>query len=183
MILTGPEIRKEMARGVICIAPFREDCVQPNNYDFHLGTELFVYDEDCFNQRHKFMMPKKVVLPSSGYTLLPDTLYLGITEEITASTEYAQLLFGDHSIGSLGVWVQITAPLAHVGSKIRWTLEIKVLKPTVVYPGMKFGKICFLKNLGTILEYGSDKFWNSGRYTENELTESRIFLDLPLEEL
>lgn len=183
MILTGQEIRKEMARGVIDIAPFREECVQPNNYDFHLGSELFIYDQDCFDNYQKVNKPRRTLLSSDGYTLMPGTLYLGITEELTASTEYAQLLFGDHSIGSLGVWVQITAPLAHVGSKIRWTLEIRVLKPTIVYAGMKFGKICFLKNLGTIREYGSDTFWNSGRYIENELTESRIFLDLPLEEL
>jgi dCTP deaminase len=179
MILTGNKIKEEISTGRIAITPYRHESVQPNGYDFHLGEDLIRYywDEAKLNY-----YDERIFIPEQGYLLNPGELYLGITEEITASDFYSQLLYGDKSIGSLGIWVQISAPLAHVGSNIRWTLEIRVLKKTIIYPGMKFGKICFLKNSGKRILYKEGKYWNSGRYKENEITPSLIDLDIPIKD-
>ncbi len=174
MILTGNQIKKEIARGNIEIDVFREESIQPNSYDFHLGKELIRYCDGVLNDITNPSMGEKVIIKDTGFKLELGEFYLGITEEATASKKYTQLLYGNNSIGSLGIWVQISAPMAHVGSKIRWTLEIKCVKPVIVYPGMKFGRICFLVNEGTIIPYGDAYFFDSGRYLNNEITPSLI---------
>lgn len=176
MIITGEKIKEEIKLGRIFIEPFNEEYIQPNSYDFHLGENLIVYSNTTINSRN----PKggdAILMNSSGYLLKPRNLYLGITQESTGTDIYSQLLFGNLSTGTLGIWVQISAPLAHVGSKIRWTLEIRVLKETIVYPYMKFGKICFLCNSGKIRLYGSSLFWRSGKYTNDEIAPSSISQD------
>ena len=80
--------------------------------------------------------------------LQPGVLYLGVTHERTGSELYAQLINGDRTIGALGIWVHVSAPLGHVGHAICWTLEIRVVRPVRVYPLMTFGKIVFLRTYG-----------------------------------
>ncbi len=174
MILTGNQIKQEILNKNIFIENYNESSLQPNNYDFHLGRDLIKYSSGILNENNQTINGEEIFLEDEGYLLKPDELYLGITEEATASNTYTQLLFGDNSLASLGIWVQITAPMAHVGSKIRWTLEIRCVKPVRVYPGMKFGKICFLVNEGKINPYGDPVFGDSGRYLENKISHSLI---------
>lgn len=177
MILTGKKIKDELKKGKIIIFPFCEKDIQPNSYDFHLGSEIIRYKRGIINNEIKKKQQIIKIDKKNGFKLIPGELYLGITKETIASDTYSQLLFGDNSIGSLGIWVHISAPLAHVGSKIRWTLEIKTIKTVTVYPGMKFGKICFLKNDGKINKYGCNKFPDSGRYINNKITPSLFYND------
>lgn len=179
MILTGNQIKKEIRKGRIHISPFRDECIQPNGYDFHLGEELIRYP---YNNAVESHFSENLTIPKTGLELKPNEFYLGITEEVTASNYYSQLLYGNKSIGSIGVWVQVSAPLAHIGSHIRWTLEIRVIKNTILYPGMKIGKICFLKNFGKRVLYSDKQYWNSGRYTEDKIMPSLISLDIPLKD-
>lgn len=174
MILTGEQIKKEITKGNIVIDKFCEESIQPNSYDFHLGAELIHYSSGVLNDTDNPANSEKVRIREDGYLLKPNDFYLGITEEVTASKKFTQLLYGDNSIGSLGVWVQISAPMAHVGSKIRWTLEISCVRPVKIYSGMKFGKICFLVNEGKIIPYGHESFLDSGRYLNNEISPSLI---------
>lgn len=179
MILTGKQIKKEISLGNIVIEPYREESIQPNSHDYHLGNELIVYSSNNIDSKGIANEEvQKIIIPESGYTIRKGELYLGITEEITSTQLYSQLIFGDKSVGSLGIWTQITAPLAHIGSKIRWTLEIRCIKDVVIYPGMRFGKICFLVNDGEIIKYGDERFHNSGRYLKNEITHSLIDKDI-----
>lgn len=180
MILTGEQIKKEIAHGNIGVDNFREESIQPNSYDFHLGDEIIRYKKGILNYGSNSLVGEKIKIPKKGFIIRPREFYLGITQEVTSSKKYTQLLFGDNSLGSLGVWVQVSAPMAHVGSKIRWTLEIRCTKPTVVYPGMKFGKICFLVNEGLIKHYGDPIFADSGRYLKNKITTSQINLKVRL---
>jgi len=173
MILTGNQIKKEINKSIF-IDKYNEKSVQPNSYDFHLGKELIRYSKGILNENEKTILGEKIILDKKGYILKPGEFYLGLTDETTASDKYAQLLFGDNSSSSLGVWVQVSAPIAHVGSKIRWTLEIRCVKPVKIYPGMKFGKICFLINDGEINTYGDPIFGDSGRYLENKISHSLI---------
>lgn len=87
--------------------------------------------------------------------IVPGKLYLGVTHERTHSEHFAQMINGDRTVGALGVWVHVSAPLGHVGHAIRWTLEIRVVRPVRIYPGMTFGKIIFLKTRGAAASYQS----------------------------
>jgi glycosyltransferase involved in cell wall biosynthesis len=48
-----------------------------------------------------------VVIPPEGYVLRPRVLYLGVIHERTHSERFAQMINGDRSLGSLGVWVHV----------------------------------------------------------------------------
>jgi dCTP deaminase len=151
MILTGPAIISAIRRGDIVIDPFDPGRVSPNAYDWRLGNRIRVCDVSLDAASRTPMTEFQI--PSAGFILRPGLLYLGITHERTCSERFAQLINGDHTIGSLGVWVHISAPLGHVGHAIRWTLEIRVVRPVRVYPLMTFGKIVFLATHGAHASY------------------------------
>jgi dCTP deaminase len=151
VILTGPAIVSAVRAGDIVIDPFDPDRVSPNAYDWRLGDRIRVCDVSL---DAAFRTPMtEFQIPSVGLILRPGRLYLGITHERTYSERFAQLINGDHTIGGLGVWVHISAPLGHVGHAIRWTLEIRVVRPVRVYPLMTFGKIVFLTTHGVHASY------------------------------
>ncbi|MEU8263446.1 deoxycytidine triphosphate deaminase [Micromonospora sp. NPDC048999] len=151
MILTGPEIRKAVSSGDISIEPYDAGRVSPNAYDWRLGDTIRVCDSDLDAARPSTFVEQ--VIPPEGMELLPGNLYLGVTHERTHSELYAQFINGDHSLGALGVWVHVSAPLGHTGHGIRWTLEIRVARRTRIYPRMTFGKIIFLRTSGAIVSY------------------------------
>jgi len=151
VILTGPAIAAAVAAGEIVIHPFDEERLSPNTYDWRLGEHLRVC-EQALDAAEPADFPE-IVMPPQGFVLEPGVLYLGHTLERTASERYAQLLNGDRTIGSLGIWVHVSAPLGHTGHAIRWTLEIRAARPVRVYPGMTFGKLVFLQTFGASASY------------------------------
>lgn len=151
MILTGPEIRRAVGAGDIAIEPYEAARVSPNAYDWRLGDTIRVCDTDLDAARPSTFVEKTI--PPEGMELIPGNLYLGVTHERTHSDRYAQLINGDRTLGAMGVWVHVSAPLGHTGHGIRWTLEICVARRTRIYPQMTFGKIVFLRNKGAIVSY------------------------------
>ncbi|MGI5262484.1 dCTP deaminase [Streptomyces angustmyceticus] len=151
MILTGPAIAAAVARGEITIDPYEPSRVSPNAYDWRLGTTLRVCDGHLDAAAPTGFT--ETAIPAAGFVLQPGVLYLGVTHERTGSERFAQLLNGDRTTGSLGIWVHVSAPLGHQGHAIRWTLEIQTAKPARIYPGMTFGKLVFLAAHGTADSY------------------------------
>lgn len=151
MILTGPEIRRAVASGDIAIEPFDPRRVSPNAYDWRLGDTIRVCDTDLDAARPSEFAERPI--PRDGMELVPGNLYLGVTHERTHSDLYAQFINGDRTVGTLGVWVHVSAPLGHTGHAIRWTLEICTARRVRVYPRMTFGKIVFLKTMGALASY------------------------------
>lgn len=151
VILTGPEIAKAIELGDIVIDPFDDRRLSPNAYDWRLGDVIRVCDTDLDAAYSSTFTEHPI--PSKGMILEPGKLYLGVTHERTHSERYAQMINGDRTIGALGVWVHVSAPLGHVGHTIRWTLEIRAARPVRIYPRMTFGKIVFLKTLGQVASY------------------------------
>ncbi|WP_371792896.1 deoxycytidine triphosphate deaminase [Streptomyces sp. NBC_01471] len=151
MILTGPAIAAAVAAGDITIDPFDPDRLSPNAYDWRLGHTLRICGGDLdaatptdFTER---------ALTADGFVLIPGVLYLGVTLERTGSERFAQMLNGDRTTGSMGIWVHVSAPLGHQGHAIRWTLEIRAARPVRIYPGMTFGKLVFLTAFGAADSY------------------------------
>jgi dCTP deaminase len=160
MILTGDRIWEAVKDGDIYISDFNPVLLEPNSYGFHLGPWLTVYlqsEVDAFGAKRT----KSVAIPDSGFLLEPDRFYLGYTVECMGSRRYASELYARLSTSACGIFIQTSAPLGHTGAIIRWTLEIVVCHPVIVYPGMLIGKICFWSNRGSITPY-------SGRYTGSE---------------
>ncbi|MFD8079522.1 deoxycytidine triphosphate deaminase [Streptomyces sp. NPDC059718] len=156
MILTGPAIAAAVDAGEIAIGPFDPGRLSPNAYDWRLGETLRICDG---NLDAAAPTPfSETTIPATGFVLQPSVLYLGVTLERTGSERYAQMLNGDRSTGSLGIWVHVSAPLGHVGHAIRWTLEIRAARPVRVYPGMTFGKLIFLQTFGGPTSYQQPGF-------------------------
>jgi dCTP deaminase len=151
VILTGPAIAAARAAGEITIEPYDPCRLSPNAYDWRLGETLHVCDDEL--DAAQPTVARELNLPSAGFVLRPGVLYLGSTYERTSSERYAQFLNGSRTIGTLGIWVHVSAPLGHQGHAIRWTLEIRTAKPVRVYPQMTFGKLAFLHTLGAAASY------------------------------
>jgi dCTP deaminase len=152
MILTGPEIRRAQTAGEISIAPFSPLHLNPNSYNFHLGSRLVRVSGHNGQET-----TRSVDLPKEGFVLEPGSLYLGVTHERIGSSEYSMTLLGRSSIGRLGIFLNSTADLGHFGSDSNWTLEISVVQAVRIFPLMKIGQVAFWTVEGRRRPY-------SGRY-------------------
>jgi dCTP deaminase len=136
VILTGPAIKSAVRKGHVFIEPFDQTNLNPNSYNYHLAEKLLVPDSDGKGWR-------KVQLPPEGYVLEPGKVYLGATLEQIGSNRFVTLLLGRSSIGRLGIFLNVTADLGHLGSCSHWTLELTVVQPVRVYPKMTIGQVSF----------------------------------------
>lgn len=170
MILTGKEIQRAIATGDITIEPYDARRVSPNAYDWRLGERIRICDTDLDAARPSSFV--ETTIPPEGMELVPGNLYLGVTHELTQSDRYAQLINGDRTLGALGVWVHVSAPLGHTGHAIRWTLEIRTVRRVRIYPRMTFGKIVFLKTMG---EHASYQDMGKKYTTSSGIEISRLF--------
>ncbi|MDB5165987.1 MAG: hypothetical protein JWM37_59 [Candidatus Saccharibacteria bacterium] len=152
MILTGDKITQEVASGRIHIDPFTLDQVNPNSYNFRLGDTILTYDDNVLDV--KVMNPSTTTkIPPEGMVLQPTTLYLGHTMEVMGSEHYVPIMRGRSSIGRIGIFINITADLIDIGSINQWTLQMHVVQPVRVYPGMLIGQVTFWEAQGDIELY------------------------------
>ncbi len=149
MILTGSEIKNSVENGSIVIEPFLESAINPNSYNYRLGSTIKVFN-GYIQDQSRFVEQD---IPKEGLVLKPGQLYLAKTFEKIGSNKYAVSLIGRSSIGRLGLFLQISANLGHVGSKHCWTLELIAAKPIRIYPGMVIGQVSFWENNGEIELY------------------------------
>jgi dCTP deaminase len=152
LILTGPEITTAVHDGRIRISPFSVDQVNPNSYNVRLGETLLMYADEVVDA-YAPNPTRSVTLGPEGYVLQPGQLYLGHTVEQVGSDQYVPLLFGRSSVGRLGLFVEITAPIGDIGFHGQWTLMLSSVRPLRVYPGMKIGQIMFFVSYGEIELY------------------------------
>lgn len=138
MILTGSAIKSAVRQGRITIDPFDPADIRPNSYNYHLGDTLLAHGKAGQHSR-------RIKLKPEGYVLKPGQVYLGATYEKMGSDYFASLVLGNTAIGSLGVFLDITADLGHIGCCSHWTLEITVVQPVRIYPRMSIGQISFWK--------------------------------------
>ncbi|MEU6403043.1 dCTP deaminase [Streptomyces sp. NPDC046985] len=149
MILTGPEITAATHDGRLVINPFEPDQVNPNSYNVRLGPTLLTYTAAEIDA-HRPNPTREVKIGQGGYALQPGELYLGHTVEHVGSDTFVPLLFGRSSVGRLGLFVEITAPIGDVGFHGQWTLMLSPIRPLRVYAGMKIGQIMFFLSTGAI---------------------------------
>ncbi|MFD8219243.1 dCTP deaminase [Streptomyces sp. NPDC059697] len=149
MILTGPEITAAAHDGRLTISPFEPDQVNPNSYNVRLGPTLLTYTAPVIDAHHPNPTTAVEIGPV-GYVLQPGELYLGHTLEQVGSDTFVPLLFGRSSVGRLGLFVEITAPIGDIGFHGQWTLMLSPIRPLRVYAGMKIGQVMFFVSIGDI---------------------------------
>lgn len=147
MILTGTEIKKRVGTGEITLDPFHDDLLNPNSYNYRLGDKLLVFKNEVIDTKI-VEETSEITIPTSGLTLQPGSVYLGSTFERIGSINFVPSLIGRSSLGRLGLFLQITADLGHLGTSHKWTLELTCVQPLIVYPRMKIGQVSFWKPLG-----------------------------------
>lgn len=152
MILTGPKIHEEVLKGAITITPFTVDQLNPNSYDFRIGSKLFVYKNADLDSKLN-NETQEIKIPESGYTLQPNVLYLGHTIERVGSKKYVPILRGKSSTGRVGLFIHITADLVDIGYFGQYTLMLHAVQPVRIYPNMRIGQVTFWKTLGKVVLY------------------------------
>lgn len=170
MILSGKKIDEEVKNNKIVIEPYNSDDINPNSYNYTLGSYVKVYKNYELDSKHKQDV-EIIEIPDEGLVLYPDKIYLGFTEEIIGSDYYVPVITGRSSTGRLGLFVQITSDLVDIGFKGRLTLQLHSTQPVRVYKGMKIGQIMFWKVFGNVDLY-------KGKYqSSNEPRESEVWRD------
>jgi len=88
-----------------------------------------------------------------GLVLLPGVGYLMHTEERIKTERYVPIIDGKSSIGRLFCFVHVTAGYGDPGFDGQYTLEVAVLHPLIVYPGMRFCQMRFHTLVGEFKSY------------------------------
>lgn len=147
MILTGPEISREVAAGRIAVSPYNEEQINPNSYNYRLGPHLLRINDKGV------VYGEPLDLTTSSVIVLPGHVYLGHTYESIGSNYYVTMLNGRSSIGRLGMFLNFSADLGQLGPSHQWTLEIMVVQPLKIYANMKIGQATFWSPSGPITRY------------------------------
>lgn len=161
MILTGPEIERQVNAGQIRIDPFDPARLSPNSYDFLLGDEICWYENEVLDCRQENRAVYQTLGPQ-GMVLQPGRIYLANTAERMGSEHYVPIIRARSSIARLGLFIHVTADLIDIGSINRWTLQLHAVQPVRVYPGMRIGQVTFWCTKGDIVLYDG-KYQNSRR--------------------
>lgn len=171
MILTGGQIQQEVVKGNIIIDPFQPELLNPNSYNYRLGKQLLMLTDSVIDA---VSLPSitQIDIPNEGFILEPGFVYLGSTHEIIGSDVYVPSLIGRSSLGRLGLFLQITADLGHIGTNHCWTLELTCVQPLVIYAGMRIGQVSFWQPVGLDLLIGQ-------KYIQNELSYSKYSSPMP----
>ncbi|MFF5567699.1 deoxycytidine deaminase [Streptomyces sp. NPDC012623] len=177
MILTGSAIQKAVARGDVIIDPFDESLINPNSYNYRLGEVLKVAVGAPADPREETTL-ETIRIPAGGYELQPRTVYLGATIERIGSPRYVPSLIGRSSLGRLGCFLQISADLGQLGAVHRWTLEIVVVQPLTIYPGMRVGQVSFWDRAGAAMPY----LGHYGRLSDPSPCSPRAVAGVPVRE-
>lgn len=119
--------------------------------EYDIRNPKFVIDP---TKSHK---TTEIIIPETGVILNPCIGYLGSTIEYTETHNLFPYIDGKSSIGRNFILNHHTAGRGDDGFCGTWTLEIRVLYPTVVYPYMRIGQIYYDKFIGQRKEYNKNK--------------------------
>lgn len=179
-ILSGRTILERTEAGDINISPFDRkhvnfgDRLNPASYDLTLGAKLAVYRDvvyadfsgdvpgqmvyprtgrNCFLDAAKKNEVVEYEMDERGFLLRPGVGYLAHTVERIHTDKFVPIIDGKSSIGRLFAFVHVTAGYGDPGFDGQYTLEVAVLHPLRVYPGMRFCQIRFHTVVGRVDSY------------------------------
>jgi dCTP deaminase len=164
MILNDKRIIQEVNKENIFISNFDPKRVGPNSYDVTLGKNILLYSNATLSvdENNPYVITE---LSEAGGFLHPGELYLGVTNEFTHTDKFVMMLEGKSSLARLGLTVHITAGVGDLGFGGHWTLEMSVVKPLKIFPGIPIAQIIFFESEEALIPY--DKRIGSANYTIN----------------
>lgn len=172
MMLTGPEIQRQVEAGAIVIDPFDPKRLNPNSYNLRLGREMMTYEPGATLSTRRSAETRTIAIPPNGYTLYPRVGYLCVTMEWTETAGFVPVIEGRSSIGRLFLLVHATAGFGDDGFRGRWTLElVPLVHPVRVFEGDEICQISFHRLEGVRKPY-------CGKYQDQRgPIESRMHLE------
>jgi dCTP deaminase len=152
MILSGPEIRRQVEAGVITVSPFDPGHINPNSVDLTLDNVILRYCDPIIDPRVE-AKTVEVAVPEDGLLLGGMDFCLGSSREIVGSTEFVPIVHAKSSTARAGLFVHVTADLIDIGSLGVITFQLFSTLPVKVYPGMRIAQMSFWKPQGKIALY------------------------------
>lgn len=180
-ILTGAEIVRQMIMGNIEIDGFDMKNLNPNSYNLTLGNTIKTYrpvyqsknknDHSMYLDILKDNPYEEITITEEGFALVPGKAYIATTNERTFSSKFQPKIDGRSSVGRLGIMVHLTAGYGDIGFDGKWTLELAVIQPIIIYPNIPICQVSFMVPAGdTSIQY-------NGRYQHQTNAEtSKFFL-------
>jgi dCTP deaminase len=156
VILTGPEICRQVSMGRILIDPFEPKCATSNSYDLHASSPILVYANSVLDPAQENPV-LELEVPSSGLVLESDRIYLVGTLERVGSDHFVPIVKGRSSAARLGLFSHVTADLIDLGFFGTITLQVHAVQPVRLYPGASLAQVTFWVPYGDITGY-------SGKY-------------------
>jgi dCTP deaminase len=170
VILSGPEIRRQVEGDAITVTPFEPEHLNPNSIDLTLDSTLLRYRNPVIDPRVEQEI-EELTIPRTGLLLDRLGFCLGSSREIVGSTEYVPMVHAKSSTARAGLFVHVTADLIDIGSIGTVTFQLFSTLPLMVYPGMRIAQMTFWKPQGDITLY-------SGKYQGSKgPRKSEIFRD------
>ena len=152
MILTGSAIEQEVEAERIVIDPFDRKRLNPNSYNFTLGSTLKIYSKPILDTR-QINPTDTVEMVNDSILLRPRTLYLAHTRERLGSCHYVPTYAARSSVARLGMFINLSAPLGDIGFVGQWTIQLFALHPIRLYRDMEIGQMMFWVTTGDIALY------------------------------
>jgi dCTP deaminase len=152
MILTGPEIQREIETGKIRITPFNHQRVTTNSYDLSLGKTYIKYTSFPIDTKVPPKYEEKEI-PATGMLLNAGDFILCSTAEMIGSDYYVPIIHAKSGIARLGLFVHVTADLIDIGAHVHSTLQLYATCPIVIYPDMLIGQVSFWRPQGEVELY------------------------------
>lgn len=165
--LTGAAIDKGVKNGLIKIEPYTSDQLNPNSYNVTIGNEILICQGNDKNQDGIIIDIKrpinyeKSIIPDEGMLLQPNNLYLISTREVIGSDYYIPMLTGRSSMGRAGISVHQEAGFGDIGYYGKWTLQVTVTYPTIIYPNMTIAQMYMVVPSGDIGKLYNGKYQGS----------------------
>ncbi len=177
--LTGAEIVRQIIMGNIEIDGFDFKNLNPNSYNLTLGNVIKTYNpvhsSSNKNDRTQYLDIFKenpyneYEFGDEGFALVPGKIYIATTNERTFTNKFIPKIDGRSSIGRLGIMVHLTAGYGDIGFNGKWTLEIAVIQPIIIYPNIPICQISFNTPSGdTSIQY-------KGRYQNQDSAQTSKF--------
>jgi len=171
-MLTARNILNHIKTGDIKIDNFDESQLNPNSYNLTLAAEYKTYIGRTLDAKAENKMERRM-FDKEGDILYPGQLYIMSTEEYTETHNLIPRVDGRSSIGRLGIFVHVTAGFGDIGFCGKWTLEVVVVRPVILYAGIKICQISYLAPDGPI-----DRVYKGKYQGQRESTGTRLFKEM-----
>lgn len=177
MILTGPEIERQVSLGAIKITNYDPANVGPNSYDVRIDLSTLRYVSlreivhgllDPVDQSTFKLGPG--LHDNDSMVLFPEHFCLAQTIEHIDAGPFVPMMEGRSSWARLGVSFHHSAGFGDIGYSGPWTMEITCRFPTIIRHGQRVAQIYFVQAHGEQRKY-------SGKYGAVGQMQSRMELD------